>query len=108
MLDGRREGFAWVGRLGGSEADEFGSGKGEGCRDKNGAKAFEAVVECARVVPVTTTDISPARSATAVENDSEDASHHQPRLVDLPRKDAYMKPMTAMTLMIENTNSASP
>ena len=70
MLDGGRERFARVGGFGGRETDELGAGEGEGCRDEDGAEAFEAVVEGAGVGPVFAADVAFSRGAAYVDDDS--------------------------------------
>lgn len=74
VLDGRGQGLARVGRLGGGEADELGAGEREGGRDEHGADALEAVGERARVLPVAAADVLAvhALAAADVEDDSDD------------------------------------
>ena len=74
LLDGSWQGLARIGRLGSREANQFCAAKSKGCSDEDRAEAFEAVVECAWMVPVFAADIATrGRTATTSQNDSEDA-----------------------------------
>lgn len=74
LLDSCWEGLARIGCLGGGKAYQLGPCKREGGGDESGTETFEAMVEGARVVPVFAADIATLGSATAVEDDSEDAA----------------------------------
>ena len=58
LLDGGRQGLTRIGGLGGGKANKLSTAKSESCSDKDGADTFEAMVECARMVPVFTTNIA--------------------------------------------------
>lgn len=73
LLDGRRERFSRVGRLGGGEADELRTGKRKGGLDKDGAEPLEAIVECARVVPILGPDVSLCCGATDIYDDAQES-----------------------------------
>lgn len=108
MLDGCWETLARVGCLGSGKAYQFGPCKSEGGSDECGTETFEAVVEGARVVPVFAADVATLGSATAVKDDPENAANELATGPGRKEGFTYMNPITAMTLMIENTNSASP
>ena len=58
LLDGGWQGLARIGGLGGGKANKLSAAKSESCSDKDGAETFEAMVECAGMVPVFTTNIA--------------------------------------------------
>lgn len=74
LLHGSGKRLARVGRLGRTEADEFGAGKGEGGGHEDGAKTFEAVVEGTGVLPVAFTDIGPVRATANIEDYPQNAA----------------------------------
>ena len=67
LLDGSRQGLAWISGLGGGKANKLSTAESESCSDKDGAEAFEAVVECARMVPVFTTNIATRWGSAATD-----------------------------------------
>lgn len=95
--------------LGGGETDKFSAAKCEGCSDEDGTEALKPIVESAWVVPVFSTNItSPGSSAINDEYYSKNADVLSQISVNRERGVSYMYPMTAITLMVEKTNSASP
>lgn len=110
LLDSSGERLAGVGSLGGSQTNQLGTSKGEGCINEHTAKTLEAIVEGTGVVPVASTNIATLGATTTVQNDSEDTNQEVSKSQSQKQTEAatYMNPMTAITLMVENTNSASP
>lgn len=72
MLDGGRKRFARIRGLSGCEADKLGASKSKSSCHEDGAKAFEAIVEGARIVPVLATNIGRFWSATDIKDDAQD------------------------------------
>ena len=58
LLDGGRQGLARIGGFGGGKANQLSTAESESCCDKDGADTFEAMVECARIVPIFTTNVA--------------------------------------------------
>lgn len=111
LLDGRGEGFPRIGRLSGGQANEFRPGKRKGCSDKDTAQTFESVVEGAGVAPELATNVSAIGCPSAIKNDCEESrSTCQTQCDHRARRRfaAHMNPITAVTLIMEKVNSASP
>lgn len=73
LSDGSWDRFAWIGCLGGSEADKFGTGKGKGCRDENAAESLEAIFRRTRIGPISATNVAGGGCSANVDNDTEQA-----------------------------------
>lgn len=63
-------------------------------------------------MPVSAANVPSSGATAAVEDDTEDAKYRtvsskRPKKLN-NEENTHMKPMTAMTLMMEKTNSASP
>lgn len=70
LLDRGRKRFPRVGRLGRSQAHQFGAGEGERCDHEDGTHALETIVESPRVLPRFATEITAIRATTDVEDDA--------------------------------------
>lgn len=111
LFDGSWQRFPRVGGLGSSEPDELRTSEGESGRDEDRAKPLKAVVEGAWVLPVLAANVAAFGRAANIEDNSEQAVPSERLFVaweERTRTLTYMKLMTAMTLMMENMNSASP
>lgn len=110
LLHGSGEGLAGISGFGGGKTNKFGSSKGKRGVDEHTAETLETVSECTWVVPVLGANVSTFGTTTTVEDDSKDANSQVSWGVQISANSSatYMKPITAMTLMIEKTNSASP
>lgn len=111
LFDGGGQRLARVCGFGGSKTDQLSTGEGEGGGDEHAAKTLEAVVESTGVVPVSTANVVAVRPTANIEDDTENAVRMLATKTSLDENRSgmsYMKPMTATTLMIEKTNSASP
>lgn len=74
MLRGRWQRLPRVGGLGGGQTDKLGTTKGKSRVDEDGAKAFEAVFERTRIVPVVSAKVSAVDfgvDTSAIHNDGE-------------------------------------
>jgi hypothetical protein len=67
LLDGGRQGLTRISGLGGGKTNKLGATESESGSDKDGAETFEAIMECARVVPVFTTNIATGWRSAATD-----------------------------------------
>ena len=73
LLDGSWERLARVRCLGSSQTNQFSSSESKGSVDEGTAETLEAMVESTGIMPVFATDIASLGTATAVDNDAENA-----------------------------------
>lgn len=75
MFGGGWERLSRVSGLSSGKTDKLGTAESKGSVDKDGAESFKAVSECARIVPVMSTEVSAVNfgvDTSAVNHDGED------------------------------------
>lgn len=72
LLSGARDRLPWVGGLGSSKTNKFGSAKRESSSNENRAEAVEAVSEGTGLVPVLGAQVSLVADPAAVDDNTED------------------------------------
>lgn len=92
-----------------SKTDQFRAGEREGCCDEDVAEPLEAVVECAWILPIPSSNVTTVLSSSTVDHCAKNtAPPISTRYHGGWREGTHINPMTAATLMIEKQYSNSP
>lgn len=89
------------------ETHELGATEGKCGDDENIAEAFESIMESPWAMPILAANVSCVLSTTAVDHYAQNSVQGSAWDRDQTR-DAYMNPITAVTLIMEKVYSASP